>query len=360
MAEVWRAESARLVATLMRMTHDLGLAEEFAQDALVAALEQWPKDGLPSRPAAWLSAVARRRAVDYFRRVETSRRTSEAARHQLAEADAPDLADAVDQIEDDVLRLMFLTCHPTLAPDTRAVLTLRLVGGLTVPEIARAFLAKEAAVGQRISRAKRTLQESGATLESPQGRERQDRIADVMAVVSLIFNEGYTATAGEGWFRPDLCREAIRLARMLAEQAPHEPEAHGLQALLELQASRMPARRDEHGRAVLLESQDRSKWDHDLIQRGLAALDRAERLGRPVGPYVIQASIAACHAHRRSFAETDWTRIAQLYDVLTTIRPSPVVDVNRAVAYGRAWGPDAGLRILSALDREGTLAARLS
>jgi RNA polymerase sigma factor (sigma-70 family) len=344
---VWRLESARLVAGLTRMTRDVGLAEDLAQDALVAALEQWPADGVPKSPGAWLMAVAKRRAVDHFRRAETLRRRTAEMGRDLEEAHVPDLDAAVDHIEDDVLRLMFLTCHPTLPKESRAALTLRLVGGLTTQEIARAFLVKDATIGQRISRAKRTLQ--GADFDLPTGPARQQRLADVMAVVYLVFNEGYTATAGDDWTRPDLCHEALRLARMLSHLVPDEPEVLGLQALLEIQASRLHARAAEDGCPVLLEDQDRRRWDQLLIRRGLAALDRAEGLGRPVGPYVVQAEIAACHARARTAEQTDWLRIAELYDVLAGVAPGPVVEVNRAVAHGRAFGPEAGLALLDGL-----------
>jgi RNA polymerase sigma factor (sigma-70 family) len=345
---VWRLESARLVAGLARMTHDLELAEDLAQDALVAALEQWPSDGIPRNPGAWLMAVAKRRAVDHFRRAETLRRRTAELGHDLTEHRAPDLDDAVDHIEDDVLRLMFLTCHPALPPESRAALTLRLVGGLTTQEIARGFLVKDATMGQRLSRAKKSL--AGADFELPVGRAREERLSDVMAVIYLVFNEGYSATAGDDWMRPDLCHEALRLARMLAELAPGEPEVHGLQALLELQASRMPARTGLHGEPVLLDDQDRRRWDQLLVRRGFAALDKAEALGKPVGPYVLQAALAACHARARRPEDTDWARIAGLYDVLAGLTPSPIVEVNRAVAHGRAFGPEAGLAVLDGLD----------
>jgi RNA polymerase sigma factor (sigma-70 family) len=344
---VWRRESARLVAGLTRMTRDVALAEDLAQDALVAALEQWPRDGIPANPGAWLMSVAKRRAVDHFRRAETLRRRTPELGEQLAEADVPDFAAAVDHIEDDVLRLMFLTCHPVLPPESRAALTLRLVGGLTTQEIARGFLVRDTAMGQRISRAKKAL--VGADFELPSGAEREKRLADVMAAIYLVFNEGYAATAGADWTRPDLCHEAVRLARILASLAPLEPEVHGLQALLELQSSRLPARRGTDGEPVLLEDQDRSRWDRLLVRAGFAALDRAEALGKPVGPYVVQAALAACHARARRPEDTDWVRIAELYDVLARLTPSPVVEVNRAVAHGRAHGPAAGLAVLDAL-----------
>ncbi|MCW2811327.1 MAG: polymerase sigma-70 factor, subfamily [Friedmanniella sp.] len=345
---VWRLESTRIIAALTRMTRDVALAEDFAHDALVAALEQWPAEGTPRNPGAWLMAVAKRRAVDYFRRADTLRRRTQELGHDLEEAEVPDLDAAVDHIEDDVLRLMFLTCHPVLSPQSRAALTLRLVGGLTTTEIARGFLVKDATIGQRISRAKKAL--VGVDVSLPSGRERQERLADVMAVIYLVFNEGYAATAGDDWMRPELCLEALRLARILAALTPAEPEVHGLQALLELQASRSRARVGPDHRAVLLEAQDRRLWDQLLIRRGLAALDRAQRLGRPVGAYVLQAAIAACHARAHRAEDTDWPRIAELYDLLARLTGGPVVEVNRAVAYGRAFGPAAGLAVVAALD----------
>ena len=330
------------------MTHDLGLAEDLAQDALVAALEQWPKEGIPRKPGAWLMAVAKRRAVDHFRRADTLRRRTAELAADLDDAVVPDLDAAVDHIPDDVLRLMFLTCHPVLPAESRAALTLRLVGGLTTQEIARGFLAKDATIGQRISRAKKAL--VGASFDLPTGRDREDRLADVMSVIYLIFNEGYSATAGDDWMRPDLCNEALRLARILADLAPGEPEVHGLQALLELQSSRVRARVGPHAEPVLLEAQDRRLWDQLLIRRGFAALDRAEALGKPVGAYVLQAALAACHARARRAEDTDWVRIAGLYDVLAGLAPSPVVEVNRAVAHGRAFGAGAGLAVLDGID----------
>ena len=354
---VWRQESARLIGALTRMTRDIGLAEDLAQDAMVAALEQWPRDGVPANPGAWLMAIAKRRAVDHFRHSEVQRRRTAELGQEIQEAHLPDLIGAVDHIEDDVLRLIFLTCHPVLAPETRAALTLRLVGGLTTAEIARGFLVRDATVGQRISRAKRTLVEARAELDLPTGAERAARLGDVMAVIYLIFNEGYTATAGNEWMRPDLCHEAIRLARMLADLVLADPEVHGLLALLQLQASRVPARVAPDGTPVLLEAQDRRRWDQLLIRRGLAALARAEGSGRPVGAYVLQAEIAACHARAVHAADTDWARIAQLYDLLAEAAPSPVVEVNRAVAHGRAHGPAAGLAVLAPLREDPLLSA---
>jgi RNA polymerase sigma factor (sigma-70 family) len=355
----WREESARLVGALTRMTGDLALAEDMAQDALLSALERWPSDGIPNNPAAWLMTTAKRRAVDTFRRAETLRRkTDELGHGQIEEDGMPDLTAQVDFIEDDVLRLIFLSCHPELTPESRAALTLRLVGGLTTAEIARGFLAAETAMGQRISRAKKTLSEARAEFELPIGEERTARLDDVMAVIYLIFNEGYTATEGDDWMRPELTNEAIRLARMLADLMPGEPEVHGLQALLELQASRGAARVDAEGRAVLLDDQDRTLWDELLVRRGLAALARAEQLaatGKAVGRYYLQAAIASQHARATTPEETDWSAIARLYDVLAQAAPGPVVEVNRAVAHGRASDPDAGLAVLDEIP-DGALA----
>lgn len=356
MIATWRAESARLVGALTRMTRDVDLAEDLAQDALLAALEQWPVTGIPDNPSAWLMTTARRRGIDHFRRADTLRRKVAELGHGLTrgeEADVPDLDDQVDHIEDDVLRLVFLTCHPSLTPESRAALTLRLVGGLTTTEIARGFLTTEATMGQRISRAKRTLTAARAELELPTGAERVARLDDVMAVLYLIFNEGYSATAGDDWMRTDLVVEATRLARMLAGLAPDEPEVHGLQALLELQGSRTAARLSPGGEPVLLEEQDRGLWDEVGIRRGLAALERATALagaGAPVGRYYLQAAIAAQHALARRAEDTDWRRIAALYDVLGEAAPGPVVEVNRAVAHGRAHGPAAGLAVLAGVE----------
>ncbi len=355
----WRAESARLVGALTRMTRDVDLAEDLAQDALVAALEQWPTTGVPDKPGAWLMTTAKRRGIDHIRRADTLRRkTAELEHLHGAQGDRmPDLDSQVDAIEDDVLRLIFLTCHPSLTAESRAALTLRLVGGLTTAEIARGFLATESAMGQRISRAKKSLVTAHAEFELPTGPERTARLDDVMAVIYLIFNEGYAATAGEEWMRPDLATEGIRLARMLAVLVPDEPDVHGLQALLEIQGSRMAARLDENGAPVLLEAQDRTRWDPLMVKRGLAALQRAEHFaaqGKPVGTYVLQALIAAEHARARRPEDTRWHHIAELYDVLAQAAPGPVVEVNRAVAHGRAFGSDAGLAVLDALD-EGAL-----
>jgi RNA polymerase sigma factor (sigma-70 family) len=347
---VWQLESPRIVSGLLRMTRDLQLAEDLAQDALVAALEAWPRDGVPANPGAWLMTVAKRRAIDTFRRAERHRAEVNRLGHEMTEECVGELVDQVDHVEDDVLRLMFLTCHPALTAESRAALTLRLVGGLTVEEIARGFQVKDTAVGQRISRAKKTLAESGASLEMPIGAERASRLDDVMAVVYLVFNEGYAATSGDSWMRTDLCLEALRLARMLAALAPSDAEVHGLQALLELQASRFHARTSSSGEPVLLEDQDRARWDHLLIRRGLAALARAESSGQPVGVYTVQAAIAACHARARRAADTDWVRIASLYDLLSSVGDNPAVEVNRAVAHGRAFGPSAGLAVLDAVE----------
>jgi len=351
----WRAESARLVGALTRMTHDLDLAEDLAQDALVAALEQWPTSGIPDNPIAWLMTIAKRRGIDHFRRADSLRRKTAELAHARGgeEAVMPDLDGQLDYIEDDVLRLIFLACHPALTPESRAALTLRLVGGLTTAEIARGFLVTESSMGQRISRAKKTLSAAHADFELPTGPERTRRIDDVMAVIYLIFNEGYTATTGQDWMRPDLANEAMRLARMLVALAPDDVEVLGLQALLEIQGSRMAARLDEDGVPVLLEAQDRARWDKLLIRRGLGALEQADRLaarGTPVGKYFLQASIAAQHARARRAEDTNWRRIAALYDVLAEAAPGPVVEVNRAVAHGRAFGPEAGLAVLADLN----------
>ena len=338
---VWRSEAARLVAGLTRMTQDLGLAEDLAQDALVAALEQWPERGVPDNPGAWLMAVSKRRAIDHFRRAARLR----ALEPSLApEPEMPDLDAAVDHIEDDVLRLMFTACHPVLTTESRVALTLRLVGGLSTREIARAYLSSEATVAQRISRAKRTIAEAGVPFEVPSGPERPERLASVLEVVYLIFNEGYAATSGDDWVRPALSDEALRLGRLLASLAPREPEVHGLLALMQLQASRSAARIGPSGEAVLLRDQDRGRWDRELIAAGLESLRPAGR-----GPYGLQAAIAACHAVAPSVDETDWVRIASLYAELAVVTGSPVVELNRAVAVAQAYGPAAGLEIVDGL-----------
>jgi RNA polymerase sigma factor (sigma-70 family) len=339
---VWRAEAARLVAGLARMTYDLGLAEDLAQDALVAALEQWPESGVPDNPGAWLMAVSKRRAIDHFRRAARLRALTPAV---VPEPVMPDLDAAVDHIEDDVLRLMFMSCHPVLTTESRVALTLRLVGGLSTREIARAFLASEATVAQRISRAKRTLASAGVPFEVPSGPERPERLASVLEVVYLVFNEGYAATAGDDWLRPALCDEALRLGRLLASVAPREPEVHGLLALMLLQASRSAARVGPSGEPVLLRDQDRTTWDAGQIAAGLVALERAGSTGM----YAMQAAIAACHAVAPSVAATDWVRIAALYGQLAAATGSPVVELNRAVAVAEAYGPAAGLAIVDAL-----------
>jgi RNA polymerase sigma factor (sigma-70 family) len=349
---VWRIESARVIGALARLVRDVGLAEELAQDALVAALEQWPRDGVPDNPAAWLTAVGKRRAIDLIRR---NKRTTD-KQHILAEVegqDAPEVAER-DAVGDDVLRLIFTACHPLLSKEARVALSLRLLGGLTTDEIARAFLVPEPTIAQRIVRAKRTISEAGVPFEAPSGEERARRLPSVLDVIYLIFNEGYAATAGEDWLRPQLCEEAMRLGRILLHLVPEEAEVHGLVALMELQASRFPARTGADGEPVLLDDQNRARWDHVLIRHGLAALIAAEALNRP-GPYVLQAAIAACHARARVAAETDWVKIAALYTALAAVTPTPVVELNRAVAVGRAFGPEAGLAITDALSRDAML-----
>jgi RNA polymerase sigma factor (sigma-70 family) len=347
---VWRMESARLVAALARVTGDVGQAEELAQDALVAALEQWPESGVPARPGAWLMATAKHRAIDAFRRSRRlADKTAELGR-SMEQVTEPDWAAALDEVvEDDVLRLVFISCHPVLSREARVALTLRLVGGLQTAEIARAFLVPEATMAQRIVRAKRTLTAARVPFELPAGADFAARLSSVLEVVYLVFNEGYAATAGENWVRPELCAEALRLGRVLAELVPEESEVHGLVALMEVQASRLRARTGPDGAPVLLLDQDRSRWDRVLIGRGLAALDRAERTGAALGPYVLQAAIAACHARARTAEETDWVRIAALYDALAALAPSPVVELNRAVAVAMAYGPAVGLQLVDEL-----------
>ncbi|WP_353807960.1 RNA polymerase sigma factor [Agromyces sp. SYSU T00194] len=357
---VWRIESAKVVAALVRMVHDVGFAEDLAQDAIVAALAQWPESGIPANPAAWLTTTAKRRAVDTYRRHARRDRALQQLAHELAEETAADPAAGVDHVEDDMLRLMFICCHPSLTPEAQATLTLRLVAGLSAREIARAYLTSEPTVAQRISRAKRTLARSGAALEEVPADERSARLATVLGIVYLMFNEGYTATEGTDWMRPALCEEATRLARILTALAPDDPEAHALSALLELQSSRLAARLDAAGRPVLLDDQDRSRWDGGRIRHGLDALARADRLvaiqGGARGPYHLQAAIAACHS-RATPSSTDWARIVELYAELARRTGSPVVELNRAVAVGRAYGPDAGLALVEQLAEHPALAA---
>ena len=354
---VWRIESPKLIAGLARMVRDVGLAEELAQDALVVALERWPEAGVPDNPAAWLMATAKNRAIDRLRRRKvTDRKHEELGREMDAEQDpTPDLEAMLDDnIGDDLLRLMFTACHPVLSTEARVALTLRLIGGLTTDEIARAFLVPEATVAQRIVRAKRTLADAKIGFDAPRGDELAGRLASVLEVIYLVFNEGYTATAGANWMRPQLCDDALRLGRVLATLAPAEPEVHGLVALMEIQASRFAARTGPAGEAILLLDQNRARWDQLAIRRGLAALAEAERLGSP-GPYTLQAAIAACHARARTAEETDWPLIVALYGALAAIQPSPVVELNRAVAVSMAEGPAAGLAILDALMAEPSL-----
>jgi RNA polymerase sigma-70 factor (ECF subfamily) len=357
---VWRIESARLIAGLTRFVRDVGLAEELAQDALVAALEQWPESGVPEKPGAWLMAVAKRRAVDQFRRRTVLERKQEELGRELEvqqETAEDDLDTTIDDdVGDDLLRLMFIACHPVLSTDARVALTLRLLGGLTTEEIARAFLCPEPTVAQRIVRAKRTLAEARVPFEVPHGAERAERLSSVLEVIYLVFNEGYAATAGDDWMRPALCEEALRLGRILAELAPNEPEVHGLVALMEIQASRSRARVGPSGEPILLLEQNRGRWDQLLIRRGLTALARAGKLGGTLGPYALQAAIAACHARARTPEETDWPQIAALYAALARLTPSPVVELNRAVAVAMAYGPAAGLEIVDGLTEERSLA----
>ncbi len=357
---VWRIESARIIAGLARMVGDVGIAEDLAQDALVAALEQWPESGIPDNPGAWLMATAKRRAIDRLRREKMLERKHGqiGAELQALEAAVPDLESALDDdIGDDLLRLIFTACHPVLVTEARVALTLRLLGGLTTEEIARAFLSTVPTIQQRIVRAKRTLREARVPFEVPRAADRGERLASVLEVIYLIFNEGYTATAGDDWLRPALCEDALRLGRILAGLAPGEPEVHGLVALMEIQASRLKARVGPAGEPILLLDQDRSRWDWMLVRRGLAALERAEALGRPLGPYALQGAIAACHARARAADETDWTRITALYDALAQVAPSPIVELNRGVAYGMAFGPAAGLEVVDALAAEPALKA---
>jgi RNA polymerase sigma factor (sigma-70 family) len=356
---VWRIESAKLIAGLTRIVGDVGIAEELAQDALVIALEQWPESGVPRNPGAWLMATAKHRAIDLLRRrTRLERRQEELVRalETKPASGSPDhAAEADDEVGDDLLRLIFIACHPVLSTDARVALTLRLLGGLTTDEIARAFLVPEATVAQRIVRAKRTLAEAHVPFEVPRDSELMARLSAVLEVIYLIFNEGYSATAGGDWMRPGLCEDALRLGRILAELVPNETEVLGLVALTEIQASRSRARVGPAGEPIVLLEQDRSRWDHLLIRRGLTALERAERLGGALGPYALQAAIAACHARARVAADTDWPRIAALYDALAQLTPSPVVELNRAVAIAMAFGPAAGLELADALMSEPSL-----
>jgi len=356
---VWRIESARLIAGLARIVRDVGLAEDLAQDALVAALERWPQAGVPDNPGAWLMAVAKHRAIDLLRRRTLLERKHEelgreiVAQQGVAEADFDAAID--DDVGDDLLRLVFTACHPVLSSEARVALTLRLLGGLTTEEIARAFLVPEPTVAQRIVRAKRTLAEARVPFEVPRGEDLAARLSSVLEVVYLIFNEGYSATVGDDWVRPALCEDALRLGRILAELVPKEPEVHGLVALMEIQASRLRARVGPSGEPILLFDQDRARWDHLLIRRGLAALERAEALSGALGPYALQAVIAACHARARTPEETEWPRIVALYDALAQIAPSPVVELNRGVAVAMAFGPAAGLEVVDPLTAEPSL-----
>jgi len=357
---VWRIESARLIAGLARLVGDIGVAEDLAQDALVAALEQWPESGVPDNPGAWLMATAKHRAIDHLRRGKMQDKKHEHLGRELEERQvSPEsaLAAAIDDhVGDDLLSLIFTACHPVLTTEARVALTLRLLGGLTTDEIARAFLVPKATIQQRIVRAKRTLAAAHVPFEVPRGTELAQRLESVLEVVYLVFNEGYSATAGDEWVRPALCEDALRLGRILAELAPAEAEVHGLVALMEIQASRIRARVGPAGEPILLLDQDRGRWDHLLIRRGLAALERAEALGGASGPYTLQAAIAACHARARTAEQTDWTRIVALYDALAQLMSSPVVDLNRAVALGMAFGPAAGLEVVDSLTTDPALA----
>jgi RNA polymerase sigma-70 factor (ECF subfamily) len=356
---VWRIESARLIAGLARMVGDVGLAEDMAQDALVAAMEKWPERGVPDNPGAWLMATAKNRAIDRLRREKTYERKREEVAHDTGALFAMERSDfeaaADEEIGDDLLALIFTCCHPLLAREARVALTLRLLGGLTTPEISSAFLVSESTVAQRLVRAKRTLREAKVPFEVPRGAELDERLPSVLEVIYLVFNEGYAASAGEDWVRTDLCEEALRLARILAELAPREPEVHGLVALLEIQASRNHARRGPGGEPVLLLDQDRARWDPLLIVRGRRALERAEALPGPLGPYGLQAAIAACHASALRAEDTNWIRIAALYEALSQVAPSPIVDLNRAVALGMAFGPQTGLDLLDQIKDEPSL-----
>ena len=355
---VWRIESPRLIAGLTRMVRDVGVAEDLAQDALVAALEQWPQSGVPVNPGAWLMATAKRRAIDRFRRsARLERKLDEVGRElALKEMAIPDMVSALDDdLGDDLLRLMFTCCHPVLSTEARVALTLRLLGGLSTVEIARAFVVPEATIAQRIVRAKRTLSEAHVPFEVPRGNDLAIRLSSVLEVIYLIFNEGYSATSGDDWLRPELCEDALRLGRILAECVSQEPEVHGLVALMEIQASRSRARVGPSGEPILLMNQNRAQWDQLLIRRGLAALQRAEQLGASFGPYALQAAIAACHARALTPEDTEWQRMVALYDALAQLTPSPIVELNRAVAVAMAFGPQAGLDLVDSLVSEPSL-----
>ena len=350
---VWRIESAKLIGGLTRVVRDVGLAEDLAQEALLEALERWPEMGIPDKPGAWLMATAKNRAIDELRRrAMLERKHQEIGHWSDAESRVVEPVEFGEDVGDDVLRLMLISCHPVLSTEARVALTLRLLGGLTTEEIARAFLVTEPTIAQRIVRAKRTLTEARVPFDLPQGDELPARLSSVLEVIYLIFNEGYSATRGEDWVRPELCDDALRLARILAHHVPKEAEVHGLGALLEIQASRNRARTGPDGEPILLMDQDRSKWDHLLVRRGLEALNRAMTLGRPLGPYTLQAAIAACHARARKYEDTDWVRIVALYDALAQITQSPVVELNRAVAMSMAFGPEAGLELVDELTSE--------
>ena len=361
---VWRSESAKVIASVARVVRDVGLAEELAQDALVTALEHWPRDGIPDKPGAWLMTTAKNRALDRLRQHALHERKHEQLGYEMDALQThvePDFVDALDQarqdeIGDDLLRLIFTACHPVLSAEARVAMTLRLLGGLRTDEIARAFLVSEATIAQRIVRAKRTLREAQVPFEVPRGKDLAGRLVSVLEVIYLIFNEGYAATAGEDWTRPTLCDEALRLGRILSELAPQESEVHGLVALMELQASRLAARTDEQGHPILLMDQDRSRWDGLQIRRGLAALHRAQSQQDTLGPYALQAALAACHARAARAEDTDWPQIVALYDALVQTSPSPIVELNRAVAVGMAYGPQAGLALTDALLTEASLA----
>jgi len=352
---IWRIESARVIAGIARIVRDVGLAEDIAQDTLVAALEQWPESGVPDNAGAWLMATAKHKAIDLLRRKTLLDRKQQEIVSEIEVERELAAANRDEDIDDDLLRLIFTACHPVLSPQARVALTLRLLGGLTTEEIARAFLVPMPTIAQRIVRAKRTLAETRVPFEVPRGEELAPRLSSVLEAIYLIFNEGYAATAGDEWMRPGLCEEALRLGRILAELVPQEPEVHGLVALMEIQASRLRARKGKAGEPILLLDQDRGRWDYVLIGRGLTALERAEKLGGTLGPYALQAAIAACHARARTAEETDWGRIVALYDALSELNPSPVVELNRAVAVAMAFGPAAGLELVDALAPEPSL-----